>query len=229
MGIVYEAVQESLGRHVAFKAIHHVHLDAKRLQRFQRETQAVARLHHANIVPIFGAGEHEGLPYYVMQYIAGSGLDALLAAWRREGVPRGQGHWRFVAAVGAQAAEALQYAHEQGILHRDIKPANLLIDEHDCVWVTDFGLAKLTGHDDLTASGDVIGTLRYLAPESLRGETDARSDVYSLGLTLYELLTLAPPFGELTPSELLRHVSEGQPTAPAGSTRRSPATSKRSS
>ena len=109
-----------------------------------------------------------------------------------------------------QAAEALDYAHEQGILHRDIKPANLLIDEHQAVWITDFGLAKLTGHDDLTASGDVIGTLRYLAPEALRGETDRRSDVYSLGLTLYELLTLSPPFGELSPSELLRHVSEGR-------------------
>jgi tetratricopeptide (TPR) repeat protein len=118
------------------------------------------------------------------------------------------------AQVGVQAAEALQYAHEQGVLHRDIKPANLLIDEQRTVWITDFGLAKLTGHDDLTASGDVIGTLRYLAPEALRGETDARSDVYSLGLVLYELLTLNPPFGELTPSELLRRVGEGQPERP---------------
>src|SRR5262249_1712199 len=122
--------------------------------------------------------------------------------------------WRFVARVGVQAAEALQYAHDQGVLHRDVKPANLLLDEHQTVWVTDFGLAKLTGQDDLTASGDVIGTLRYLAPEALRGATDNRSDVYSLGLTLYELLTLNPPFGELSPSELLRHVSEGQPTRP---------------
>src|SRR5262249_42925743 len=108
----------------------------------------------------------------------------------------------------------LQYAHEQGILHRDIKPANLLVDEHQGVWITDFGLAKLAGRDDLTHSGDVIGTLRYLAPEALRGETDHRSDLYSLGLTLYELLTLHPPFGDLTPSELLRCVTEEQPTRP---------------
>jgi tetratricopeptide (TPR) repeat protein/predicted Ser/Thr protein kinase len=214
MGVVYEAVQESLGRHVALKVIHQVHLDPKRLQRFQREAQALAQLHHTNIVSIFGVGEHGGLPYYVMQYIHGRGLDAILDSWRQGEAPRVEDRWRFVARVGVQAAGALQYAHEQGVLHRDVKPANLLLDDHQTVWVTDFGLAKLTGHDDLTASGDVIGTLRYLAPESLRGETDPRSDVYSLGLSLYELLTLNPPFGDLTPSELLRQVSEGQPTRP---------------
>ncbi len=214
MGIVYEAVQESLDRHVALKVIHHVHLDVKRLQRFQRESRAIAQLHHTHIVPIFGVGEHEGLPYYVMQYIEGNGLDALLDGWRREGSPRKAHHWQFVARVGEQAAEALQYAHEQGVLHRDIKPANLLIDKNDGVWITDFGLAKLAGQDDLTASGDVVGTLRYLAPESLHGECDARSDVYSLGLTLYELLTLSPPFGEVSRSALLRQVSEGQPKQP---------------
>jgi tetratricopeptide (TPR) repeat protein/tRNA A-37 threonylcarbamoyl transferase component Bud32 len=215
MGIVYEAVQESLSRHVALKVIpHHSLLDAKRRQRFQREAQAVAQLHHTNIVPIFAVGEHDGLPYYAMQYIRGSGLDAQLEGWRADGSHRGRDHWRFVARVGVQAAEALQYAHDQGILHRDIKPANLLVDEHDVVWITDFGLAKLLGREDLTNSGDVIGTLRYLAPEALRGQTDRRSDVYSLGLTLYELLTLQQPFGDLSPSELLRCVTEEQPTRP---------------
>jgi tetratricopeptide (TPR) repeat protein/predicted Ser/Thr protein kinase len=214
MGVVYEAVQESLGRHVALKVLPHVLLDARRLHRFRREAQAVARLHHTNIVPIFGVGEHEGLPYYVMPYIRGSGLDLLLETWRRDGAPRGEDRWRRAARVGVQAAEALQYAHEQGVLHRDIKPANLLIDEHQAVWVTDFGLAKLAGRDDLTASGDVIGTLRYLAPEALGGQTDGRGDVYSLGMTLYELLTLNLPFGPLSPSELLRRVGEEQPTRP---------------
>jgi serine/threonine protein kinase len=215
MGIVYEAVQESLGRHVALKVIpRHAVLDPKRRQRFQREAQAVAQLHHTNIVPIFAVGEHDGLPYFAMQYIRGSGLDHRLETWRGSEPPRGQEHWRFVARVGVQAAEALQYAHEQGILHRDIKPANLLLDEHQVVWITDFGLAKLAGREDLTNSGDVIGTLRYLAPEALRGQTDQRSDIYSLGLTLYELLTLQLPFGDLSPSELLRCVTEEQPTRP---------------
>jgi tetratricopeptide (TPR) repeat protein len=163
---------------------------------------------------MFGVGEHEGLPYYAMQFIQGSGLDVLVARWRRAGPPAAAERWSFAARVGVQAAGALAYAHDQGVLHRDIKPSNLLIDEHQAVWITDFGLAKRSGQDDLTASGDVIGTLRYLAPEALRGETDARSDVYSLGLTLYELLTLSPPFGERSPSELLRHVTEEQPVRP---------------
>ena len=164
MGVVYEAVQESLWRHVAVKAMHHIHLDPKRLQRFQREAQAVAQLHHTNIVPIFGVGEHDGLPYYVMQYIKGHGLDVELDRWRKEGAPSPEQRWKLAARVGIQAGRAMQYAHDQGILHRDIKPSNLLVDEQGSIWITDFGLAKLSGHDDLTASGDVIGTLRYLAP-----------------------------------------------------------------
>lgn len=210
MGIVYEAEQESLGRYVAVKAIHHIQMDSKRLQRFQLESQAIARLHHTNIVPIFGVGEHEGQPFYAMQCIRGNGLDVLIDHWRRGGVPPAHERWRSIAEFGVQAAEALHYAHEQGVLHRDVKPANLLIDENQALWITDFGLAKLVGGEDLTASGDVIGTLRYLAPEALRGVSDARSDVYSLGLTLYELITLEPPFGDLSAGELLRQVSEGE-------------------
>jgi serine/threonine protein kinase len=210
MGIVYEAEQESLGRYVAVKAIHHIQMNSKRLQRFQLESQAIARLHHTNIVPIFGVGEHEGQPYYAMQCIRGNGLDVLIDQWRRGDVPPALERWRSIAGYGVQAAEALHYAHEQGVLHRDVKPANLLIDENQALWITDFGLAKLVGGEDLTASGDVIGTLRYLAPEALRGLSDVRSDVYSLGLTLYELITLEPPFGELSAGELLRQVSEGE-------------------
>ena len=214
MGVVYEAVQESLGRSVALKVIHQVQLDAKRLERFHREAQAVARLHHTNIVPIFFVGEHEGLPYYAMQYIRGRGLDAEIDDRRRDKAPLDGEHRRYVARIGIQAAEALQYAHEQGILHRDVKPANLLVDEQQSVWITDFGLAKLAGQDDLTRTGDVIGTLRYLAPEALRGRSGPENDIYSLGLTLYELVTLNPPFGDVSASELLRQVSESQPTRP---------------
>ena len=134
--------------------------------------------------------------------------------WRRDKTPVDGERRRFVARIGIQAAEALQYAHEQGILHRDVKPANLLVDEQQSVWITDFGLAKLAGQDDLTRSGDVIGTLRYLAPEALGGRTGPENDIYSLGLTLYELITLNSPFGDVSASELLRQVSESQPTRP---------------
>ena len=98
--------------------------------------------------------------------------------------------YRDVARVGLQAAEALDYAHSEGVLHRDIKPSNLLLDAKGNIWITDFGLAKMEGADELTQSGDFVGTLRYAAPERLEGRSDRRSDLYSLGVTLYELLTL---------------------------------------
>jgi tetratricopeptide (TPR) repeat protein/tRNA A-37 threonylcarbamoyl transferase component Bud32 len=214
MGTVYEAVQESLERHVALKVVYHCQLDEVRLARFRREAQALALLHHTNIVPIYAFGEHEGIPYYAMQLIRGGGLDAILRRWRKEGAPPPTERWRFAALVCRQAAEAIHYAHEQGIIHRDVKPSNILIDEHQGVWLTDFGLAKLVGDADLTASGDVIGTLRYLAPEVLCGESGPRTDVYGLGMTIYELATLQPPFGDLAPSSLLQRVSSGEPDRP---------------
>jgi serine/threonine protein kinase len=271
MGIVFEAVQESLGRRVALKVLpRHAFLDPKRLERFQREAQAAACLHHTNIVPVFGAGEQDGLSYYVMQFIEGKSLSQLVTEWRagfdplssRKGalaqetgtvhLPRsgpepaadavtvalsspscdGQdpelsapilsakprlspGHYRIVAEIGVQAAEALHYAHKQGTLHRDVKPANLLLDRRGCVWITDFGLAKLVGQDQLTKTGDILGTLQYMAPECLRGEADARSDVYSLGLTLYEMLTLEPAFSDANPTRLMRRIESREPVAPA--------------
>src|SRR5207248_4847487 len=112
--------------------------------------------------------------------------------------PSGVGwqYWHSVARVGLQVADALAYAASQGVLHRDIKPSNLLLDTRGTVWVTDFGLAKTEAdRDDVTHTGDIVGTLRYMAPERFRGEADVRSDVYALGLTLYELLTLRPAFG----------------------------------
>jgi serine/threonine protein kinase len=99
-----------------------------------------------------------------------------------------------VARIGVQVAEALEYANRQGTLHRDIKPSNLLLDNHGNVWVADFGLAKTAGAADLTHSGDILGTIRYMAPERFQGKCDARSDVYSLGLTLYELVALRPAY-----------------------------------
>ncbi len=247
MGVVFEAVQESLGRSVALKVLaRHAQLDPGRRERFVREAQAAARLHHTNIVSVFGVGEHDGLPYYAMQLIPGCGLHAVVGGWRREaglraegieptlggeadtdpaapgagaappaGAPAGPayGDWRFVADVGVQAALALHYAHKQGVLHRDVKPANLIFDG-EAVWVADFGLAKLANTDGLTASGDILGTLQYLPPESLSGEADARGDVYGLGATLYELLTLDPPYRSDSPARLIKQVGETDPPPP---------------
>ena len=289
MGVVYEAVQESLGRHVALKVLPgHSLLSPTHLERFRREARAAAKLHHTNIVPVFGVGEHEGIHFYAMQFIHGQSLDSVLYELRqlrgkkdsprtpcssssdsglvgeggkchsemsaslagglltgqfpdqaesqlaaspfknggskpslplpaeRKGVsgestssgsttktlgnrselttqPEAQ-YFRSVAQVGMQVGDALAYAHHQGILHRDIKPSNLLLDTQGTVWVTDFGLAKAEGTEELTSQGDIVGTLRYMAPERFQGHADPRSDVYSLGLTLYEMLTLCPAF-----------------------------------
>jgi serine/threonine protein kinase len=248
MGIVFEAVQESLGRPVALKVLStHAQLDEVRRERFIREAQAAARLHHSNIVAVFGVGEQDGLPYYVMQLIRGQGLHTVVRRWRKQRkkqiepdrstiiapktanvrkpaaadtppisdlpIPK-YGAWAFVAEVGIQAAEALHYAHKQGVLHRDVKPANLILDPSGRVWVTDFGLAKLVEEEGLTASGDILGTLQYLPPECLAGEADPRSDVYGLGATLYELLTLVPPQPSDSPARLIKLIAETDPAPP---------------
>src|SRR5262249_11846177 len=124
-------------------------------------------------------------------------------------------YWHGVARIGVQVADALAYASSQGILHRDIKPSNLLLDTRGTVWVTDFGLAKAeTDRDDVTHTGDIVGTLRYMAPERFEGKADVRSDVYALGLTLYELLTLRPAFEETDRQRLIAQVMKEEPTRP---------------
>ena len=405
MGIVYEAEQQSLGRRVAIKVLpRQATLESKQLMRFQREAQTAARLHHTNIVPVYGVGVQDGYHYYAMQFIRGLGLDLVIAELRRlelasgestdcglnqdsggvsaaeaalamldgrfsvprkpgsapsnadpepdsdsqpentdalhdrgqfvgaqadsrcgdspdaapdggrgtapcdeteecpritapRQVPRGrtddtppgslsatpppsgvralvngsaaipddsaaqayssaaQAHgsavrrmpsdendipnqndgpdedgaapcpvtgsrvrgrryWRSVARTGLQVADALQYAHAQGTLHRDIKPANLLLDGQGAVWVTDFGLARALEHDRVTGTGDIVGTLRYMAPEQIEGDADGRSDIYGLGLTLYELLTLRPAFEASNRNQLVHLVLQGEPARP---------------
>jgi serine/threonine protein kinase/WD40 repeat protein/tetratricopeptide (TPR) repeat protein len=259
MGIVYEAEQEALGRHVALKILpFSAQTDARALARFRREARSAARLHHTNIVPVYDVGEREGVHYYAMQFIPGQGLDEVIAELRRlrrptpgpappptsdlstslaEGLLSGPApgpdgskasvltdrsdfstrsdfhFYRSVARIGLQVAEALAYAHGQRVLHRDIKPSNLLLDAQGCAWVTDFGLAKDEG-DTLTGTGDVVGTLRYLAPERLSGVSDNRSDVYGLGLTLYELLTLRPAFAETDRVRLVQMITREEPAGP---------------
>jgi serine/threonine protein kinase/tetratricopeptide (TPR) repeat protein len=338
MGIVYEAEQISLGRRVALKVLpSQALLDPRQQQRFQREAKAAARLHHTNIVPVFGVGEHDGLQYYVMQFINGLGLDEVLVELKRlrktrsgsnnsskresaadgqagdinfpvrsakpeilpgptlpaaqvaqalvtgkftvsaprashdapttageppeienresriadrisssildsplandPGSPHrsstidprssilnprsstdsgsGRHYWLSIARIGVQVADALDYAHGQGIFHRDIKPSNLLLDNQGTVWVTDFGLAKASADgENLTHTGDILGTLRYMAPERFKGQSDARCDIYSLGLTLYELLVQRPAFDETDRNKLIHQVSHEDPVRP---------------
>jgi serine/threonine protein kinase len=198
MGVVYEGEHEALRRRVAIKvlAAHLVPSETLRA-RFRREAQAAARLHHTNIVPVFGVGEQDGCCFYVMQLIAGTGLG-------RESTPVDH---RAVARIGVQVADALAYAHSQGVLHRDIKPTNLLLDQRGAVWVTDFGVAKFVEDATLTQVGEFVGTLRYMPPERLLGQSDARGDVYGLGVTLYELLAGRPAFPDATPHQLIRLIT----------------------
>jgi serine/threonine protein kinase len=241
MGVVFEATQESLGRHVALKVLSRASLlDPQRVKRFEQEAKAAAGLHHTNIVPVFGVGFDEGLHYYAMQFIEGRTISGVIGslsgrehpaaptsgapsqstsppakAPSEKFPPRGRRYWSWVADVGRQVSDALDYAHRQGVLHRDVKPANLLLDERGNVWITDFGLAKFASlPQNVTQTGDVIGTLQYLAPEGLKSEADARADIYGLGLTLYELLTLTPAFSESNPAALIRKVAETEPTRP---------------
>ena len=130
--------------------------------------------------------------------------------WRSGQSSKSYTYWQSVAHIGFQVAEALHYAHTQGVLHLDIKPSNLLLDMRGTVWVTDFGLAKLDDDRGLTQTGDVLGTLRYMAPESFKGNTDARSELYSLGLTLYELLAFRPAFDQTDRNSLVEQVMNAQ-------------------
>jgi serine/threonine protein kinase/WD40 repeat protein len=284
MGVVYEAEQVSLGRHVALKVLPPQMLkDAKTRRRFEREARAAAKLHHTNIVPVFGVGEQGETPYYVMQFIQGQGLDAVLEELKRlragQGMPaaaeistagrdataadvarslltgcldmqaetaadgpeplstgsdsghaaslssssltlpgdpargkeRRRTYWQGVAGIGVQVADALAYAHAQGIVHRDIKPSNLLLDNHGIVWVTDFGLAKTDDQQNLTHTGDILGTLRYMPPEAFGGKVDSQGDVYALGLTLYEMLAFRPAFDEQERGRLVKQVTGEAP------------------
>lgn len=215
MGVVYEAVQTSLDRRVALKILPSTAvLSDTASERFNREAATAGRLHHTNIVPVYAVGEEQGIPYYAMQFIEGDSLSQELRRIRGESARPDQAWYRRVARWGRQVADALAYAHEQGIVHRDIKPSNLLLDARDNVWVTDFGLARADAQASITVSGDVVGTVRYMSPEQTAGgrsPIDARSDVYSLGATLYELLALKPAFDGDSREGVLNQIATVQP------------------
>lgn len=215
MGVVYEAVQVSLGRRVALKVLPaHTLLSGSALERFQREAQTAGRLHHTNIVPVYAVGEESGVHYYAMQFIEGRSLAHVLRAARAQRPALDRAHFRRVAHWGQQAAEALAAAHGHGVIHRDVKPANLLVDAEDCVWVSDFGLARASIDPTLTRPDDLLGTLSYMSPEQARGDRAAvtpRSDVYALGATLYELASLCPAFGGDSRAQVLHAVLHVEP------------------
>jgi serine/threonine protein kinase/Tfp pilus assembly protein PilF len=303
MGVVYEAEQESLGRRVALKVLRSESSTPQQTGRFECEARSAAKLHHTNIVPVFGVGQEAGVHYYVMQFIPGQPLDEVLKEvrlLRQSGCARlsvqarsnerdhdvrpaardvavtlvggivpvsanaesqaadrsvgstvalltaddrsartapqavgaqssnasssgnvlssstdlagsGRLYAQAAARIGVQVADALEYAAEQGIIHRDIKPSNILLDMHGTAWVTDFGLAKVIGQEGLTQTGDLVGTLRYMAPERFRGQADRCGDVYGLGLTLYELLALEPAFDESDRVQLIRRITDEGP------------------
>tara|TARA_B100000029_G_scaffold25945_1_gene25493 strand:- start:4596 stop:7055 length:2460 start_codon:yes stop_codon:yes gene_type:complete len=196
MGIVYEAHQRSVDRRVALKLLPASEwLDPQRIERFGAEARAAAALHHTNIVPVFSQGHEQGVHFLAMQFIDGISLDQLDDRAARYTLGSRSTVEQAIADIGRQAADALDYAHRQGVIHRDVKPGNLLLDRHGTIWLSDFGLARSREAEDLTATGAILGTHRYMAPECFRGEADARSDVYSLGATLFELVAHEPAFG----------------------------------
>jgi serine/threonine protein kinase len=209
MAAVYRAYQASVKRYVAIKVMSsEIAGAAGFVERFEREAQVIAQLEHPHILPVIDYGSDGGVPYIVMRYIEGGSLDDRM----RQRALSLQETARFIN----QIASALDYAHRRGVVHRDLKPNNVLLDKEENCYLTDFGIARLTGSDNrLTATGTVMGTPAYMSPEQAMGRTvDSRSDIYTLGVMLYEMVLSKMPFMADTPAALIfQHVYE-QPTPP---------------
>jgi serine/threonine protein kinase len=210
MGVVYKARHIGLNRVVALKMIlAGGHAGPDELARFRGEAEAVARLKHPNVVPVYDVGESGGLPYFSLEYVEGGSLDKKLA-----GTPLPP---KEAAALVEALARAVAAAHEKGIVHRDLKPANVLLAEDGTPKITDFGLAKKLDAPGQTATGAVLGTPSYMAPEQASGKSSAigpRCDLYALGAILYECLTGRPPFKAASVMETLRQVMSDEPAPP---------------
>ncbi len=204
MGVVYKAHEESLNRFVAIKVLgSHLTEDRDYVQRFMREARAAAALNHPNIVQIYFVGEDEGTPYFVMEYVTGTSVQAMIRKHGRLDPVE-------AASIVLQAANGLGAAHSAGIIHRDIKPANLMVNEQGLVKIADFGLALAPeAQTRLTATGMLMGTPGYLSPEQCMDQgVDHRSDIYSLGVTFFEMLAGTMPFSADSPLALLRKIVE---------------------
>jgi len=205
MGEVYLAEDTKLNRKVALKFLpQHLCQDEDCRKRFTREAQAAAGLDHPNIAGIYEVGEFNGRPFFAMQVVEGQSLREVVAG-KELPIER-------ILEIVIQVCEGLQAAHDKGIIHRDIKPSNILIDGHGRVRIVDFGLAAVQGSEQLTKTGSTLGTIGYMSPEQVRGqETDHRSDLFSLGVVLYELTTKQNPFKRDSDAATLKAVSDDLP------------------
>ncbi len=209
MGVVYKARDPLINRIVAIKIVSlSAHLTEEQRQeyslRFSREAQAAGNLHHPGIVTIFDVGEEEGLPYMAQEYIEGRSLSQYIK--EKQVLPVGE-----AIEIARQVADTLAYAHREGVVHRDIKPDNILIDKDGRAVITDFGVARLSS-SELTRTGEVLGTPHFMSPEQVLGKTvDGRSDLFSLGVVLYVLLTGKRPFSGDTISSICYQIVHEEP------------------